>query len=448
MMALLAIACAPKEIPPHLRIDPTDTLGQAPVGTTLEDLVAHDPLVRRPVPGALGHWEGLGEPVEAWAALARRENLEPTDWDALEARLPGTLAIPLARGARLAVLEVKASEELTPQAEASVARWLGHIQANEQSAAAAPGAPLAWLDPKDPLGAAVHIAERQVLLGWLDGPAIPVGPAAMAMQPGVHDRLIDSPAGHLVIERARRASDPTARALGLEELTRATILALESAAADRDAEQRAVAQRMAAASAELGGEPIAALLARARSDLSSDAADDVSVGLALVAIGAERLVDSCPDRPCGGLDCTLAFARAETWGPEVARWARAWRLVSLKQAVDAFEVAYDRPTFYQVIPSLADALVGNGASTVPLSLLQQRAANPVVLLAVSRAAAGVDATDEEGTQLALRKRLAEVSALVANDPPDPAIAAIATRVRTRAEKPPELHDREREAPVR
>jgi hypothetical protein len=448
MIALVAIACAAKEIPPHLRVDPADRIGLDPVGTTLEDLVAHDPLVRRPVPGPVGHWQGLGDPVEAWAALARRENLEPTDWDALEARLPGTLAIPLARGARLAVLEVRASEELTPHAEASVARWLGHIQANEQSPGVPPGAPLAWLDPKDPLGAVVHIAERQVLLGWLDGPAIPVVAAAAAMQPGVHDRLIDSPAGHLVIERAQHATDPTAHARGLEALARATSLALENAAADRDAEQRAIAQTTAAARAELGGEPVAVLLARARMDLSSDAASDVSTGLAIVALSAERLVDSCPDRPCNGLDRTLALARAEAWGPEVARWARAWRLVSLKQAVDAFEVAYDRPTFYQVIPGLADALVGNGASNVPLVLLQQRSANPVVLLAVSRAAAGVDATDEEGTELALRKRLAEIAALVASDPPDAAIGAIASRVRARAEKPPELHDREKPPPVR
>jgi hypothetical protein len=442
MIALVLLACGPKEIPPHLRIDPAEGSGSGPAGTTLEDLVAHDPLVRRPAPGPSGHWKGLGEPVEAWAALARRENLEPTDWDALEARLPGTLAIPLARGARLAVLEVKASEELTPQAEASVARWLGHIQANEKSPTQAPGAPLAWLDPKDPLGTAVHIAERQVILGWLDGPAIPVGAAAEAMQPGVHDRLIDSPAGHLLRERARRASDPSARERGLRALADATSLALEGAAADRDAEQRAVAARAATARAELGAEPVPALLARARTELSLDAGDDVSAGLALVAIGAERLLDSCPDRPCVGLDRTLALARAETWGAEVARWARAWRLVALKEAVDAFEVAYDRPTFYQVIPRMADALIGNGASTVPLSLLQQRSANSVVLLAISRAAAGVDATDEEGTTLALRKRLAELAGQVASDPPDPSIATFASRVQTRAEKPPELHTRE------
>jgi hypothetical protein len=442
MTALVLLACGPKEIPPHLRIDPADAAGAAPTGTTLEDLVAHDPLVRRPVPGPAGHWKELGDPVEAWAALARRENLEPTDWDALESRLPGTLAVPLARGARLAVLEVKASEELTPAAEASVARWLGHIQADEQSPMHAPGAPLAWLDPKDPLATAVHIAERQVLLGWLDGPAIPLSAAAAAMQPGVHDRLIDAPVGNLLVQRAHDASDPPAHARGLQALATATSLALESAAADRDSEQRAVAERKAAARAELGDEPVPALLARARTELSRDAGDDVSAGLALVAIGAERLVDSCPDRPCVGLDRTLALARAETWGPEVAQWARAWRLVALKNAVDEFEVAYDRPTFYQVIPALADALIGSGASTVPLSLLQQRAANSVVLLALSRAAAGVDATDEEGTTLALRKRLAELAGQVASDPPDPSIGAVASRVQARAEKPPELHTHE------
>ena len=44
--------------------------------------------------------------------------------------------------------------------------------------------------------------------------------------------------------------------------------------------------------------------------------------------------------------------------------------------------------------------------------------------------------------LALRKRLAEVAGQVASDPPDPSIAAVASRVQTRAEKPPELHTRE------
>src|SRR6185436_7915028 len=275
--------------------------------------------------------------------------------------------------------------------------------------------------------------------GWLDGPEIPLGPVGEAMRPGVHDRLIDAPAGALLLARAHAASDPSARARGLQALADATSLALDGAAADRDSEQRAVATRTADLRAQLGGEPVPTLLARARTELSKDAADNVSAGLALVAIGAERLVDSCPDRPCVGLDRTVALARAETWGPDVARWARAWRLIALKNAVDEFEVAYDRPTFYQVIPPLADALIGNGASTVPLALLQQRAANPVVLLAISRAAAGVDATDEEGTTLALRKRLAEVAGQVASDPPNASIAAVASRVQTRAEKPPELH---------
>jgi hypothetical protein len=66
----------------------------------------------------------------------------------------------------------------------------------------------------------------------------------------------------------------------------------------------------------------------------------------------------------------------------------------------------------------------------------------VALLAISRAAAGVDATDEEGTTLALRKRLAQLAGEVANDPPDPSIAAVASRVQARAEKPPDLHTRE------
>ena len=114
MIALVLFACGPKEVPPHLRIDPADSLGAGSGGTTLEDLVAHDPLVRRPLPGPSGHWKALGDPVVAWAALARRENLEPTDWDALEARLPGTLAVPLARGARLASRVSRCSFDVPP----------------------------------------------------------------------------------------------------------------------------------------------------------------------------------------------------------------------------------------------------------------------------------------------------------------------------------------------
>jgi hypothetical protein len=436
---LFLCACAAREIPPHLRVDDgSGASAPTAVGTSLEDLVGHDPLVRRPPPAESGHWRTHGDAVEAWAAIARRENVDPTDWDALEARFPSTLAVPLARGARLAVLEVKATEDLTPSSEASIARWLGHVQADEATATAPPGPPLAWLGSKEPLAAALHIAERNVLLGWLDGPEIPVGAAAAAMQPGIHDRLLDEPAGHLLAKRAQGASDPDARVRGAAALARATLLALNSAAADRDSDQRKAAEELAKARVELGGEPVPLLLAKARTELSMDATEDVAAGLALVALSAERVLDACPDRPCGGLDRTATLARSEAWGPEVAPWARTWRLVALKQGVDTFEVSHDRPTFYQVIPDLADALVGTGAGIVPLVLLQQRAANPVALLALSRAAAGVDSTDLEGTSLALRKRLVATADLVLEHAPTPEIGALAQRIRDGASRPPDL----------
>jgi hypothetical protein len=201
------------------------------------------------------------------------------------------------------VIEVKASEELTPASEAPVARWLGHIQADEQSPTHAPGAPLVWLDTKDPLGTAVHIAERQVLLGWLDGPEIQLSAAAEAMRPGVHDRLIDAPAGTLLLARARAASDPAAHARGLQALGNATSLALEGAAADRDSEQRAVATRTADLRAELGA-PIPRSQRLGPTATRPTTCPPVSRWSRSVQSGSSTAV------PIGrGADCTLASRR-------------------------------------------------------------------------------------------------------------------------------------------
>ena len=99
----------------------------------------------------------------------------------------------------------------------------------------------------------LHLAERQVLLGWLDGPELPLSDLAAAMKPGIHDRLINSPAGALLIARGLGRQDDDAGERGAETLRQATTLALVLAAAQTDREQEAARQRLLEANRALFG---------------------------------------------------------------------------------------------------------------------------------------------------------------------------------------------------
>ena len=106
----IALGCGPKQVPDHLRVDPTvQTAALQPpteLSTALRQLIDIDPLVRRPDPRTMDWWNGVegGAAIQAWIETQTPRGTSPSAVDALEAGWPGTVAVPLARGARLAQL--------------------------------------------------------------------------------------------------------------------------------------------------------------------------------------------------------------------------------------------------------------------------------------------------------------------------------------------------------
>lgn len=417
---LLLPACTGR-LPPALAPTSAPT-AQAPtvavddLASAAVALVAADPLLRRPQVQA--DWAGLpgGAPIAAWSRLVERGDAQPADWFSLERSYPGTLAVPLARGARLADLESLLAGGLRPEDTARVVSLLAPLSDVERSGPSDIRPALGWAAPgaaaTEQAAAVLHIAERGVLLGWLDAPDLPLAAPTAAMRPGIHDRLIDAPAGALILARGTGRRDAEAAAGGRADLSLATTLALADAAADTDSEQAALTTRLAQAAELLRAQgaqvpevhdgALRFSLSRARSRLTADGGDDASAGLALVALTAERLRDQCPDPTCRGLDRVTTLHRAAAWGPEAAAAAAAWRVVAAKQALDTLEVTAERPTFGAAMPELVDVLLGEGAASVDLSLLRQASAGPVTWLSLTRAAGAPDATDADAGIHAIR----------------------------------------------
>ncbi|RME20346.1 MAG: hypothetical protein D6798_20710, partial [Deltaproteobacteria bacterium] len=171
-------ALSPELAPPSAR----EAVVVHDLATATAALVGDDPLLRRP--RATADWSRVpgGAPIAAWAELAAATGTTARDWFALERRYPGTLAVPLARGARLAVLESLVAGGLPAEAQVPVAGWLAPLSDLERRGPSDILPPLSWLVPGASVGgsdpalpaAVLHIAERAVLLGWLDGPELPV----------------------------------------------------------------------------------------------------------------------------------------------------------------------------------------------------------------------------------------------------------------------------------
>ena len=393
---LLALTgCGLRTIPPHLQV--AAEAPPAPPPTGLAGILAGDPLARHPVlPDP--SWTPDDPALAAWLVVT--QSPEP-DWWALERAWPGTIAVPLSRGARLVDVEVRL----------------------------ATGSPLADLPTLVPPPARqaippellrpelLHHAERQVLLGWLDGPAIDLSAPAAALAPGRHDRLLDHPLGVLLQARAAAAADPERAAAGVAALTRATTLALQEVSADRDREQADWAAARDTATEELGGAPIDVLLASAATDLTADASADASTGQALVALTALRIRGTCSRPPCAGFDRGVTLNTAGRWAATDA--AALWRVIALKEMLDTIEVAAGHPGFGRHLPDLLDVLRGLDA---PLEA----------------------ATDPPALVPELATRLSELAAEAA--PTEPAQQVFLTRLSDRAAKTAR-ESRERQEPV-
>lgn len=451
MWLLLWLGCATThEVPPYLQPAQPRAQLSAParpvvdLPSALEELLGGDPLARRVEPGPPGRYAAIpgGGSLEAWAAVARRVDPTAEDLAALERAHRGTPAMALARGTALALLETRLTGAPVPGAPEETDKllpWIGPFLSDDRPLPPDARDSNAWLgplDPRDARQALLTIAERRVLLGWLDGPEIPLGPVARLIGPPLYDRLEAEPAGALIAARGRGARDPDAARQGEALLSRATALALTEVAADRDAEQSAWRTQRADLVRELGlGEgdnPVAALLQRALGPLTADAAEDRSAGLGLVALTALRLVGPCPPGVCRDFDRAATLARAELWSPDVVPLARAWQVIALKDAVDAVEVSLERPTFTSALPEVLDALAGTGPAGFPALALRRGRTSQQLFLDVSRGAGGPDQLDGAGLVANLRARLVLVADRALAAPPPPALHEPLTRIRDRA----------------
>jgi hypothetical protein len=406
---LLVLGCA-KEVPPHLR--PIADTPPHQSEASLSSLVGADPLVRRPSPREAGDWQDIehGEFIEHWARKARSGSTMPSDWVNVEAHNRGTIAVPLARGARLSGLEVIRGEwDLA--LERSIAAWLGLSRVEVRPSSKAPANPLAWLSgshPQAKLATARHIATRSVLLGWLDGPEIPLEAAAKALRAPTMTGLADSPLGRLIDNRASKASDAQAAAEGTDLLWTATTHALAWAAADRDSDQNRLRKERDAFRSEHQQDPVSWHLHQAYNKLLLDAGNPSSVALALVAYTGTRMNDTCTDAPCEGLDKMSTLVRSDSWSPTNtgARWA--WSVIATKEALDTLEASLDKPSLYRRLPEVADTLTGLNGGAVDLAFIRHRVPSPALFLTISRLADGVHSSQVEGALRAVKMRLIAV----------------------------------------
>ena len=406
---LLVLGCA-KEVPPHLR--PIADTPPEQIQASISTLVGADPLVRRPSPRGPGDWKDTeqGDVIEQWAQIARLDSTMPSDWANVEAHSRGTIAVPLTRGARLSALEVVRGE-WGPAMERSIAAWLGLSRVEVRPSSVAPATPLAWLpgsQPQAKLASARHIATRSVLLGWLDGPKIPIDAMAKALSAPTMTGIAGSPLGQLIQNRAAKAADPQAAAEGSELLWTATTKALMWAAADRDSDQSRLQKERDTFRQEYDQDPVSWHLHRAFNKLSLDAGNPSSVGLALVAYTGTRMNDTCTDAPCEGLDKMSTLVQSEVWNPSnpAPRWA--WSVIATKEALDTLEASLDKPSLYRRLPAVADTLTGLNGEAVDLAFIRHRVASPALYLTISRIAGGAHSTQADGALLAVKMRLIAV----------------------------------------
>ncbi len=404
---LLLISCA-KEVPPHLRVN-KPVVAKAEIEASLASLVRHDPLLRRPDPLTPEAWKDIpnGHAIETWARVARTMNASPSDWMAVETATSGTVGVPLARGARLAALEV-ITGDLDEALQKEVAAWLGLTRVQAQPGTSTPRQPLDWVEgrtPDEKRKTVIHMAERSVLEGWFEHPQLDIQPAATAIEADAHTGIASSPYGQLLQARALRLTDPDAGRTGRRFLHEATLMALKLAAADTDREQASVRVFRDEEEKRLGAPPVAWNLEKARKSFTQDAASVETTGLALVTIGAERLENSCPDTPCGGLDRVASITRASSWGKAPLASAAAWHVIALKRALDTLEVSLDKPTLGRRLPQVADTLAGIDETQITLPFLRYRVAAPGLLVSISRMADGPPTSDQKEALQSVKNRL-------------------------------------------
>lgn len=397
--------------------------------------VGRDPLVRRPrLPelatiGGIADASFLGPGV---AALIEAEKGGAPRLQLVEDEARGTEITAWVRGTRYGLAERLIVEQGNegPSALATLAPLLTRLRP-DPIADTRSRHPLEALAPGRPLDETVRrMAQRWVLLGWLDGPDVPLAPVAAALRASPYDPLREGPVGRIVVARAEGREGPSAD--GLADLRRATALALQRAAADRHGEQGAWADARRAVAVELGADdPIAFLLDRAHGRLVDAAGRPEGAGGALLAATARRLRQGCPDTPCASLDRVETIGRAAAWHPALVAPARAWTVVALKDAVDTMQVGHGTVMFPTALVDLVDALLGTGAVPPTAGLLTRVTPDPTAWALVG-AMVGDDRADTwEKVRIALGRHL-EREARAALEVADPAWRPHLERIVTRA----------------
>ena len=443
IVAGLLVACA-RPLPEHLRIEPEaeevdmPDMAVSDLASAVAATIGSDPLGRSPrllPPSIVEPLRGsrpLIEFAEAVQAVERNDGTVEGTMQQLEAHRGASVAVPLSRGYRLRIAEnhLAAVARNPGEAQDALISLLSALRAVNADLVA-PRPAMAWI-ATSPTPALLRVyADRWVLQGWLADPSVPVevvGPLLAAPQ---YDALGDTPLGTLLSARASGATGEVDE--GVVDLARATELALQQAAADRDREQAAWADARAAAKKELGTEdPIAFLLERARSRLTSAAADDRALGGALLAFSAQRWTGTCEQAPCIGIDRVEAMTFAGRWSPEIEALAAAWRVIALKESMDTLDVGHDTALFPSALVGMVDALLGTGGGPLGAQLLRKGRPDSQVWLELGRAVGEDGVVDWEGTRVAVGRHLqGVVTRTLALDPPD-AMRASLERIGRRA----------------
>ncbi len=403
-LVLLALSCA-KEIPPHLRVEAPP---EVPFDATIANIVGSDPLTRRPDPGPDQAWISLsqGQALEAWAAVARMGNPQPTHWAEVEARFGGTIAVPLSRGARLAGLEVEQGDD-DLETQRRIAAWLGLTRVAARPATSRPSPPLHWVAGrtlKEQRDVAHHMASRWVLRGWLDGPELELREVAAALSGPAYTALHDSPYGRLIRARAAERRADTAKAE--DALWVATEAAFRWAVADGQRAKKAELDRRRQHTSTHEEDLVSAKLQLAIEGLTQNAGDDDSTGMAIIAIEAARLNRTCTDPPCEGIDRVRSIHDARVWGPRSAQLAQVWETIAIKEALDTLSLALDQPILHRRLPQTFEALAGARGEPIQLPWLRHRVENPVLLAAIAQQASGTPQTNRKDTLKSIEMRLA------------------------------------------
>lgn len=404
---VLLLGCV-AELPPELAPGPSAVTAPPPEPTDpvakVAWMIGDDPLARRPrVPAT-----GFDPAVDAFGAVSATAAERPDTWWGLEARFPGTLAVPLARGARLAAVEPHYPDFH------GLDSWLLPLPPPPAPVEHA-RSPLDWLGPAEPADV-LAVLERDVLLGWLDGPSLPLAPVAHAIRTSTSGRAAQTPSGRLIL--ARVDATGTSDVPGFVEATR---LALVHVAADTDREE--------AEWKKLRGDGPDPIAERLRLN-ELDGRDDAAVGRSLVAQAGLRWANACDDKPCQGFDRARDLAAAERWGADPTRYAHAWEVVFLKDGVDQLLTAWDTPFVAFAVDRVTEALYDVGG--LDQSVLQHRDLAPQSLLLFNRALGAGDLTSKDATFASLNRHLAARARAALGDA-DPAWQEPLTRIARRAE---------------